>query len=72
MIIAIISNKGKANHTPYMPNASAIIIAAGIIIINCLNNVMINDLIPSPSPSNTPENTIGIDEKETIIILYYA
>ena len=61
MIIAIISNKGKANHTPYMPNASVIIIATGIIIINCLNNVMINDLIPSPNPSNTPENTIGID-----------
>ena len=43
------------------------------MITSCLNNVIVKDRIPSPIPSNTPENTIGIAENiKPVLIIFNA
>lgn len=63
MNVAMSSDRGKVSQIPFKPKSGNKINDKGIIMINCLVRVMINEIGPLPNDSKTPDMTIAKVEK---------
>lgn len=61
--VAISSDSGKVNQIPFKPIRGNNINDKGMIIINCLVSVIINETGPFPNDSKTPDITMANVEK---------
>ena len=61
--VAISSDSGKVNQIPFKPIRGNSINDKGMIIINCLVSVIINETGPFPNDSKTPDITMANVEK---------